>query len=252
MSFSPYKIREIMLANRWEKGAALIGRWIERSPAVKPAYSSSVTDIISMDWVLGFPNARRVYDQLIRDQVWINAAAQRVLVERLKAKNLLSSSTKVSFGDLSRSPEILHADHINTRRVSITFPFDDLDAALGTFDFHVAVAGDVAPIWAPPVKGRRAPARKLTGRLITLKEVGVYTRDSYDFDGDDWPLELGYWDESDNSVSLMSFSSTAKRVANADFRRWRTDNNHGGDFLVFSRDVKRRALSSQNSFTIPA
>ena len=80
---------------------------------------------------------------------------------------------------------------------------------------------------------------------VSITEVGVYVRDSFDFNGDQF---LGYWDDSDNSVSILNPLS-GERVSNESFRQWRTANNRGGDFLVFS-DVKRTRLSAPDVFFI--
>ncbi len=55
---------------------------------------------------------------------------------------------------------------------------DDLSAALGNFAFRVAVAGGVTF-----VSGSK--------HLVTLSEVGIYVRDSFDFNGDQFPSDSG-------------------------------------------------------------
>jgi len=212
-----------------------------------------------MSWVLGFGDAKDVYDKLMRDQIWANAAAQKAIASVLKRKGLLSSNAKVSFGDLSRSAEDIDVDYINFRSVYTSLPLDDLDAALGSFTFHVAVAGAVEPIWSPPSSAKKTPAaksgqkagaepeRKITGRQVTVTEVGVYVRDSFDFNGDQ---DLGYWDDEDDSVSSWIMFSGV-HVTNADFRKWRANNKKGGDFLVYS-DVRRTVLKTPSTFTLPA
>jgi hypothetical protein len=79
----------------------------------------------------------------------------------------------------------------------------------------------------------------VNGFYFTVTELGVYVRDSYDFnddaDGDD--QDLGRWDPDTNTVG-RTFLSGGTPVHNSDFRRWRDTNKHGGDYLIFS-DVKR-------------
>jgi Family of unknown function (DUF6402) len=256
MSLTLTKIPKIMRANGWPQGAKLLETWFSRSTAVAPAYSATVTNVIRMAWVLGFGDARQVYDKLMNELIWANSPSQREITSLLKKKSLLSSQTKVTFGDLSKPAEVIDADYINYRAVSTSLPLDDLDAALGSFTFRLAVAGTVEPIWSP-AKGAAAagkgqqtgkqPAKQLTGRLVTIKEVGVYVRDSFDFNGDQ---SLGYWDDSDDSVSVWNMAS-GDEVTNADFRSWRAKNKKGGDFLVYS-DVKRTTLARPSTFTIPA
>ncbi len=96
-------------------------------------------------------------------------------------------------------------------------------------------------VWA----GSVAPAPGGARFQVTITEVGIYIRDSYDFNGDQ---DLGYWDDTDNSVSMINPLSGTK-VTNADFRAWRAPNGRGGDFLVFS-DVKRTTLRPPDSFLV--
>jgi hypothetical protein len=81
---------------------------------------------------------------------------------------------------------------------------------------------------------------------VTAREVGVFMRDSYDFNGSQF---LGFWDDKDNSVSMFN-PLAGERVSNDHFRAWRAANKRGGDFLVFS-DVKRVPLSEPDVFTVP-
>jgi hypothetical protein len=101
---------------------------------------------------------------------------------------------------------------------------DDMSAALGNFAFRVAVAGGVTPI-------------PRTQRFeVIIAEVGVYVRDSYDFNGDQF---LGFWDDQDNAMSMINpLSGTG--VSNSDFRAWRDRNGKGGDFMVYSDVIKMR------------
>ncbi len=80
---------------------------------------------------------------------------------------------------------------------------------------------------------------------VSITEIGIYIRDSFDFNGDQF---LGFWDDSDNSVSMLNFLSGTS-VSNEDFRDWRTQNRRGGDFLVFS-DLKRIVLSTPDTFYV--
>jgi YD repeat-containing protein len=72
-------------------------------------------------------------------------------------------------------------------------PLDDLFAALANFDFHFVTQGTVERL--PDVNGK--PRYK-----VTLDKVGIYVKDSYDFNDDSTSLNpktwvsqpLGYWD----------------------------------------------------------
>jgi hypothetical protein len=137
---------------------------------------------------------------------------------------------------LSQPVQLLDADYVNYRTVDFgCFDLDDMTAALGRFTFRVVVVGSITP----ETGSHRSRHR------VTITNVGVYIRDSFDFNGNQF---LGYWDDSDNSVSMVNFLS-GDAVSNADFRSWRSTHGRGGDFLVFS-DVKWMSLTSRDAFII--
>jgi hypothetical protein len=130
----------------------------------------------------------------------------------------------------------LDPDYINYRVVDFgVTDLDDMSAALGRLALRVVVAGSVTPV------GSGTSAR----HRVTITNAGIYVRDSYDFNGTQF---LGYWDASDDSVSMVNPFS-GDRIANEDFRNWRTATGRGGDYLVYS-DVKWEALSTPDSFEI--
>lgn len=59
---------------------------------------------------------------------------------------------------------------------------------------------------------------------LTIEQVGIYIRDSYDFNG--FQI-LGPWEIRDHAPRTCV-------VTNGDFRDWRQANGRGGDFLLFS------------------
>jgi hypothetical protein len=151
----------------------------------------------------------------------------------LRRKGFLMPASR-SFGNLNQPVQFQDADYINYRVVNFGLSaLDDMSAALGNFAFRVIVSGSVTA------------ASRVSGYQVKITEVGVYIRDSYDFNGDQ---SLGYWDDSDNSVSMFNpLSGTS--VSNSDFRDWRSKNSRGGDFLVFS-DIKRTTLTTPDTFNI--
>lgn len=209
--------------------------WFSRNVNVAPKYGLPNTTTIKMDsWVLSFKGARSVYDQLIKEKIWRNIPAQKEIANMLRRKGLVvpKSCYYRSFGDLSQPVKNQDNDYINQRVVSMSSDLDDMSAALGNFVFNVLVAGNIS-------------SEDKSGHKVEITEVGVYVKDSYDFNGYQF---LGYWDDSDNSVSMINpFSGTA--VYNQDFRNWRTANLKGGDFQVFS-DIKRIKLTTPDVFFI--
>lgn len=226
-------IPAIMRSKGWANGAILMDSWFVRPSKSKPGYDTPDTTTIRMDWVLGFARAREVYDKLVLDKVWQNNAARAEITKMLRSKALLlkNASFKLPFGNLSLPVPQQDADYVNQRLVGMTMDLDDMSAALGNFVLNVVVAGFVRNNDSGP------------GFYVDIHEVGVYVKDSYDFEGDQF---LGFWDSSDNSVSMFNFLSGTK-IDNVDFRNWRAKNGKGGDFQVFS-DVKRIRLLKPDTF----
>ncbi|MCX7112860.1 MAG: DUF6402 family protein [Proteobacteria bacterium] len=236
MSFTITNIPAIMRSNKWFKGATLMESWFSSNVNVAPKYGFPDTTTIAMDsWVLTFPRAKIVYDQLIKDRIWQNEPARLEIAKMLRKKKLLLPMMcfDLPFGDLSLPVQTQDDDYINQRVLGMSSDLDDMNAALGNFVFNVVISGRVS------CSGKDSVYR------VEIKEVGVYVKDSYDFNGDQF---LGYWDDSDNSVSMWNALS-GTGVSNQDFRDWRSQNGKGGDFRVFS-DVKRTSLSLADVFFI--
>lgn len=243
-------IPRIMRGRGWVKGAALLDNWFRRGVTDRAPDTTTIT----MDWALRFGRARQVYEQLLREKIWVNEAARQQIRTLLIRKALLRPGQCSAFGALSDPVPGQDPDYINQRPAGDYTVFDDMTAALGNFNFRVVVAGGVE-------------AAGFGRYRVVINEVGVYIRDSFDFDGDQ---NLGCWSEDPDLFSpiMLPGSSTPPRgaglwdsfvasqtplftpVGNRDFRNWRTRNNRGGDFLVFS-DLKRTTLNPPDAFDIP-
>jgi hypothetical protein len=234
-------IPKVMRKKGWRLGAQLMETWFSRPLAIAPAYSRPVTDVIKMeDWALGFPRANKVWHSILEEKAWTeNYARTEIGGMLLRNGYLIGKYPAKPFGDLSQPAVEVHKNHINyfnvgygmTREPKGRIPndswfiVDDLTAALGRFAFWMAVAGTIEPI--QPNFSYRA----------TIQEIGVYIKDSYDFEGYQY---LGSW--SDDDFSLMGNDDT-DGIYNETFRGFRERSGKGGDFLVFS-DVIRMPLDS--------
>ncbi|EYF08686.1 DUF6402 family protein [Chondromyces apiculatus] len=226
-------IPKIMRHQGWHNGAQLLDKWFSRPSAIAPAYGTPDTTTIKMDgFVLTYPRARAVYDALVRDCIWANPAAQAE-VRRLLGRLGRLGGPRAWFGDINRSPMILDGEYINHRTVGFGLSnLDDLSAALGNFAYRVAIAGE-------------AEGLSTGGTRVYVHQVGIYVRDSFDFNDSQF---LGYWDDSDSSVSTMNFLS-GDRVENASFQAYRRGTGMGGDFLVYS-DTKKLMRSPPEVFDV--
>lgn len=243
MSLTLTNIPTIMRANKWPRGADLMDSWFARNVTIAPKYGMPDTTTVTMGWVLSFPRAKEVFDQVLKDKIWANEAARKQIGKMLRAKGLLGPGTR-TFGNLGARVDVQDPDYINFRVVGFSaFDTDDMSASLGNFLFRVVVAGTVTGA-LPAAKGASAPAAPPSYQ-VKVTEVGLYVADSYDFNGDQM---LGFWNEKKNTMSMINpFAGT--EVTNADFRAWRTANNKGGDFRVLS-DVRRVTLTAADTFDV--
>ncbi len=235
------KIPGIMRKKNWTEGARIMETWFSRPPFIKPAYSTP-PHLVDIDWALGFGATKDTYNKMINERVWANEPAKKEIKRWLTKQNLLNQS-KNSFGDLTKTGEQLEEDYVNYRAVGsyLYYYYDyyyysgmnDLTATLGRFVLRVAIAGTVEP------------TSIMNQHKVTVNEIGIYIRDTYDFEGDQ---SLGYWSESNNSVSYLN-PLAGDHVSNESFRDWRSANGHGGDFLVFS-NVKRLTVLNPTVFNI--
>jgi hypothetical protein len=261
-------IPRVMRGLGWLNGARLLEIWFSRPRAVRPAYSVPETTTIRMDaWALTFRRARSVYDQLVRERIWANAAAQRRIAEVLRGKGLLGTTPR-TFGNLGQPVPSQDPDYVNFRSIGSYWDLtaDDMTAALGRFVFRILIAGSVCPARTGPRQGpaadaaasRDAGAASLQPNAfqVTINEVGVYIRDSFDFEENQY---LGCWSDNPDGFSPImppSVDDTGlgppplfSPVGNRDFREWRARTGRGGDFLVFS-DLKRIALNPPDTFVV--
>lgn len=234
MAINLRNIPRIMRANRMPIGAKVMDSWFLRPTATAPHYGTTDTTTVTMKWALGFKRAKTVYDDIVTNKIWANNAAQKAIEKNLRASGLVGSLPQ-NFGDLTKSPSALDPDQINQRVVGMsdmTQSLDDMDAALGNFVFQVVVAGTVSP--------------KGSIHQVEIKEVGIYIRDSYDFEGRQY---LGTWNDTTDTVSRNPLAS-GDTVWNSDYRDWRTTNGMGGDYMIYS-DLTKITLSPPDTFIIP-
>jgi len=222
------QIPRVMRVHHWNVGADLLEKWFENPINSDPYAGTPDTSTLKMDnWVLTFPRVKHIYDKMFADKIWLNEKAQPVIVKMLKEQGKLGPNP-TEFGDFSKPLPEIDKDYMQYRRVGSVFwdPMDDLFAALGRLTLRMGIKGFVQPL----TKG---------GHTIHIREIGVYVRDSYDFNG---PQHLGYWNIAKNYGGRNFFRGT--KVRNADFREWQARNKKGGDFLVFS-DIKVTQLAGE-------
>jgi len=111
---------------------------------------------------------------------------------------------------------------------------DGLQTALHAFVFNIAVAGKVTPVAATAQEYIQMVGKASLKLQVTIEEVGVYVKDSFDFNGSQF---LGWWGPANVPIN------------NSDFQRWRAENHTGGDFIVYS-DVRRTRVNPTDTVTV--
>ena len=229
------KIPGVMHAKGWIHGEALLREWFSLPAGIAPSFAATDSSEITMDFVLGFERAKKVYDAIFTDKAYVNQPARTEIAKLLKKLGV----DKGGVFDFSKPVTALDPDFdINFRAVGgplspLLDPADDLKASLGRFTFRMVVAGRVEPDVA-------------TGRFrVTVTDVGVHVRDSFDFNSGD---PLGCWNVCTNEVGR--FACGGVDINDTDFAAWRTANGNGGDMKILS-DVKATHLTKPDTFILP-
>jgi hypothetical protein len=247
------ELPRIMRRKSWLRAAALMERW-QRNPANSDARRGT-PDIhtVSMSWIVSFPRAAQVFDQMVIDRIWMNEAGRKQLERRLVEHSLLPSAQGGSrkFGELPenicpppQSRIALHDQfHIQTRKFqqsALSAPVDELTAALANFSFHIIAVGEVRHMGHVQAGSRYE---------VSIRRIGIYALDTYDFDdrGSFFAQPLGFWACSPEYAGKDP--ARGRYVTNATLNEWRDKHGkgRGGDFLVFS-DIHWREVNDVFEF----
>jgi hypothetical protein len=213
------KIPTFMRAKGWSCGAALKERWFSLPPNSSPAAGREDTSTIKLDsWALTFSRAKTAYDELLASKLWVNDKARTLLATRLGSMRMVPGH-RLSFGDLSQAAKQIETDYLTFAVVGGAMdPLDDMYGALGKFTYRVAVQGTAVPV------------DKKAQHSVRIESIGIYIRDTYDFNGDQ---PLGFWNFKTGAVSRTP-GFGYDYIENKTFREGRAKNSRGGDFLIFS------------------
>jgi hypothetical protein len=245
VSFDIRLVPTIMRQRGWTQGAALQDRWFSLLPCTKPNYCLPPdTTTVTMGWVLQYDRAKATYAEIFSKELWKTENARKALLRTLTEKGVLPTTVPKAFplGGNYANQGTDTLDSFSTQYHSFKSsplgdPLDGLYGALGSFTFKLVVCGQVSPVKEKPGK-----------YTVAVDKVGVYVRDSFDFNDDGFISQpLGYWSAKHMDVS-KSPGTDFEYVTNADYRAWRDKHSRGGDFLVFS-DVVYTAVGK--SFELP-
>lgn len=238
----------IMRRRGWLNGARLQDVWFSRPPNSAPARGVPDTTTIRMDaWALTFPRCAEAVRGMISERSWCGDEARRNLGRILQRQGKLGSQ-RTTFGDLGRPVPQLDADQVLTERWvgSLGDPLDDMYAALGSFAVRVVAAGTVGPVQVPLPSMTSSPRPRTTATRYQaqIEQVGLFIRDSFDFNGFQ---PLGFWSSTDVARAPLPGYDW---VGNDTYRAWRAANGRGGDFIVYS-DLKVVRRTPPDTVDIP-
>jgi len=229
------KISGVMAEKGWVVSSSLMKEWTNRLAHNNPLTAIPNLQSVDIDWVLTYARARKIFNEIVDQKLWINESAKKQIQSMLIQKHKLKP-TETTFGDFSLPVNVLDKDYIQFRKVGHWWlpKLDDLGAMFGRFILRVVVQGKVIP------------KKRILGRdkwTVNIVKVGVYLRDSVDFNGSQL---LAFWNFREKKVGLSPRGNKVLITEN-DFREYRKNTGKGGDFLVFSN---LKEISTNDSFTI--
>ena len=236
----------------WPVSAALMSRWFSLpaftiSDATKKGDTGLSTlnsaqldeTTVTMNWALSFGRVQTGLATLKAG--WASKKGLDLLKIRVDRQNLGRKNHTWVFGDLSKPAKVVdEVCQVNKQEVgSFSDPMDDFFGAMGKALLKVAVSGTVTT----DGQGRHS---------IEVGELGLYIRDTYDFNdgGDLLSQNLGDWGFTGvqpsivlrNDVQLgdkwveedaVAVRDAMYEVENDDFRRWRSANGRGATSWCF-------------------
>jgi hypothetical protein len=254
------KIEDIMKARGLEVGARFQRRWRDgeynrisgKQSEGKGTAGPLAIETISIDWVLGFERGARLFDDIKHPSVFLSEKARKLLQRRIETVYSQTTGTDVDYGSF---PDGLPRERLYINHVALdaydgySAGIDDLAAALGRFAMFVV-----------PLASARLEDKDV---VVTIPEIGIYVRDSFDFEGDQ---ALGRWKPPDK-VEMTKLGEDPSRDMHGDMRRlcpdewvymsnwiyrlYREDSAMGEDFLVYS-DIKSVYFEPPKTFSFPA
>lgn len=243
-------IPAIMNKLGWSMGADLLNNWFNTAShnrsttgITKPEFDNAYSLGALTTWLLNQPEGKVVWEKIFNRHLWRSTSssdgdAVTRLGKLLDDQGILKPGIKnVPFGktnftakDYERTRTFLN---VSSYKTGPTTELTACVAALGSFVLKIALNGKVS----------HTPGMVFSNvYTVTPESLDIYLWDAFDFIDDGVISQpLGCWDETTNTVS--KFPGEGKVcVDNSSFRQWRTANNMGGDFYVFS-DVHKQVLT---------
>lgn len=258
------QIPKIMTSIGWSTAASMMEQWFTRS---------SNSKVVTMDSILKLSGSFLLKDQLMLLETrikypWLGDnlthAKFRSTVETqlpielrkkmVNGRNLLQTTGEFDFisteiqnvpNERWRSNDVESNDRTYIYENKLTWPsgINEFMAAYGTVGLRVVAKGRVDRI-------------STSSSRITIKEFGIYLKDSYDFEGDQEGigrvLGLGCWNFQKLTVTWERKLSDCVPIDNVHFRNWAASNNlpsTAGNYLIYT-DPKEYRIAVDYQFTV--
>ena len=234
------KIANTMRASGWDRAQKLMEHFI-----AAPAFSLPSTkttglsdpfnsDIITMKWVLGAGKYHSIYSQLKKPLNYIKAKSN--IFKQAKDQTGPSGGVFGYHYVLGGETDMrkVHQTQVQYAQVEGEFDLNQYDAALHGFNFYSIVAG--------------CATKDSSGEVtnVSINNLGIYLRDSWDFQDKSYPQYLGAWNFKTNDVNFIGGPGYT-HVWNGDLREYQKTSGRGGEFWVFS-DIENYRLPNPMIF----
>jgi hypothetical protein len=221
----------------WFTSAEQIMKWMVAEANLDRNQAAPL--MLSWDIVLATERGREKYQEMRdpaylfrRNQKGVHSAA--VILNTLRADDSFTFKPGATFDytrEYLRDPQAWHSRHFQNNRYTWWEMAQDL--AWPCSDVKFAGNGELAALgrytmYAVP-KGRISD----DGKQLIITGVGLFIRDSFDFE-DDQIGGLGNWDPVNFLFHSLRTGTLNIHLSNADFREFRKLTGHGGDYYVFT------------------
>lgn len=271
---------EIMDQKGWKVSAALMRKWFANPQRAMTKseklgntdcrlYPPNLVDTttVTMAWALSFPRVRENYKAIFGSKgifkstppEYERPAAKAALVRRLAKAGKFTTGHE-PFGNLGDSVLNINEEwqfqfHVVDDNAAYAIAWakdaingdpelDDMWGALARFTFKIAAEGFVTPNTRAVDYGMKSRI-EVESYTISVPRIGVYARDTYDFQDEQY---LGHWSKTAEpyvrvygasfSVGDKSPAGTCPNdfvcVENESFRKHRLMTSKGGNLLVLS------------------
>ncbi|MCS3466759.1 hypothetical protein M2401_000469 [Pseudomonas sp. JUb42] len=242
----------------WDTAAALMQRWFEspawqmpdewKQPKTQPdsmSLSKAQCDesIVKMAWAMKYERCRKAVEVAESRLTTPNAAMR---LKSLLKKSGWQGQNAFELGFYNMSA--LHMDafsQVNFSQFGETWDvLDDMYGALGNATLKIGVAGKAYT--------EESYTTNPTRHYFYVEHVGFYIRDYYDFNGLQY---LGTWAQDrvlTKTETAAAFSPAGQlilhmkngpfaAVTNSDFREYRDKTSKGGDYIIYSDILWKKA-----------